>query len=385
MILYGQKVTTLIDSELGSGIHETGFSLMRSLFHYTVARWWQWNSANFAKCLQDSIVKIYLDSNCTVLKLKSIYHMNTEKVKGSNTGRIISIVVGAALLGAVIFLGVMYYQEKSKNDEIEADKTSLTSEIESLEEEIEDFQLDMENQDLAIEDKERILAEKENAIEKQQKRINELLRQNKISKERAEMLVGKVEQLEYYVRRYQDEIEDLKEQVAVLTDERNDLSVKVNNMSGAVSELTRENEKKDFVIEVAKILNATNFSSYYIRSSGKRVPENPIRRGRMQHFEICLDIFKNPASEMGQKEIYMQIKNPNGEVVKHNAWGSGYVNIDGRDEAYTGKKSIEYDRTTQKVCMDFEQPENYEFEKGDYSVRIYCEGYDIGNSSFSVK
>ncbi len=311
--------------------------------------------------------------------------MSTEKVKGSNTGRIISIVIGAALLGAVIFLGVMYYQEKNKNDEIEADKTTLTAEIEDLERDIEDFQLDLEDQDLAIEDKERILAEKEDAIEKQQNRINELLRQNKISKERAEMLVGKVEQLEYYVRRYQDEIEDLKEQVAVLIDERDDLSAKVNNMSNTVSELTRESEKKDFVIEVAKVLNATNFSSYYVRSSGKRVPENPIRKGRMQHFEICLDIFKNSAAEMGQKDIYLQIKNPLGEVVKHNEWGSGYVNIDGKDEAYTGKKTIEYDRTTQKLCMDFEQPKDYDYEKGDYSVKVFCDGYDIGNSGFTVK
>lgn len=311
--------------------------------------------------------------------------MSTEKVKGSNTGRIISIVVGAALLGAVIFLGVMYYQEKNKNDEIEADRTTLTAEIEDLERDIEDFQLDLEDQDLAIEDKERILAEKEEAIEKQQKRINELLRQNKISKERAEMLGGKVEQLEYYVRRYQDEIEDLKEQVAVLTDERDDLSEKVNNMSNTVNALTREGEKKDFVIEVAKVLNATNFSSYYIRSSGKRVPENPIRKGRMKHFEICLDIFKNSAAEMGKKDIYLQISNPNGEVIKHNAWGSGYVNIDGKDLAYTGKRTIDYDRTTQKVCMDFEQPSDYEFEKGDYTVRVYCDGYDIGNSAFTVK
>lgn len=311
--------------------------------------------------------------------------MSTEKVKGSNTGRIISIIVGAVLVGAVVFLGIKYSQERNKNDEIEIDKTTLTAEIEDLEKDIEDFQLDLENQDLAIEDKERILAEKEEAIEKQQKRINELLRQNKISKERAEMLGGKVDQLEYYVRRYQDEIEDLKEQVAVLTDERDDLSEKVNNMTSAVNSLTRDVEEKEFVIEVAKVLNATNFSSYYIRSSGKRVPENPIRKGRMKHFEICLDIFKNSAAEMGKKDIYLQIKDPNGAVVKHNAWSSGYVNIDGKDEAYTGKKTIEYDRTTQKLCMDFEQPNDFEYSKGGYSVRVYCDGYDIGNSAFEVK
>ena len=280
---------------------------------------------------------------------------------------------------------ILYSQEKNKNVEFAANNSELTAEIEDLEKDIEDFQLDLEDQDLTIEEKERKLAEKEEAIEKQQKRINELVRQNKISKERAELYAGKVEQLEFYVKRYQDEIEDLKEQVAMLEDENVELKGQVNNMKSTVSDLTREVEDKEFVIEVAKVLNATNFSSYYIRSSGKRVPQNPIRRGRMSHFEICLDIFKNSAAEMGTKDIFLQITNPNGEVVKHNEWGSGYVTIDGQDQAYTGKKTIEYDRTTQKLCFDFEQPKDYEFPKGDYSVRVYSEGYDIGNSAFTVK
>lgn len=311
--------------------------------------------------------------------------MSSEKPKGGNTGRIITIIVAAVLLGAVIWLGFLYSQEKDKNLEIEIDKTSLTAEIEDLEKDIEDFQLDLEDQDLSLEEKERLLTEKETLVEQKQKRIQELVRQNKISQERAEMLTGKVDQLNYYIRRYQDQIEDLKEQVAVLTDENTDLKGQVNNMSGDLAELKRDVESKEFVIGVAKVLNATSFSSYYIRSSGKRVPENPIRKGRMKHFELCFDIFKNPAAEMGTKEIFLQILDPTGAVVKHNTWQSGYVTIDTKDEAYTGKKSIEYDRTSQKVCMDFQQPDGLDYPKGGYTVKIYCEGFEIGNSSFEVK
>lgn len=313
--------------------------------------------------------------------------MSSEKPKGSNTGRIVTIIIIAALVGAVGFFAYSWYTEKTKNEEVEVTNDNLTAEIEDLEKDIEDYQLDLENNDLELEEKERLLTEKELKLDEKQKEIDRLLRDNKISRAQADRLSAKVEQMEYYIKRYQDEIEDLKEQVALLAEENDELKGQVSNMSSKVQNLTRQNEEKQFTIEVAKVLTAMNFSSYYVRSNGKKVMDNPIRKGRTDHIEICFDIVQNTAAEPGKKDIYLQITGPDGEVVKDNGVQSGYKDLDGsgKDSGYTSKKSIEYDRTTQKVCIDFKKPEDYDYEKGSYDVNVYSESFRIGGGSFEVK
>lgn len=313
--------------------------------------------------------------------------MSAEQPKGSNTGRIISIIIGAVLVGAVAFFAYSWMQEKNKNEESLVTNDNLTAEIEDLEKDIEDYQLDLENNDLELEEKERLLTEKELKLEEKQKELDRLVRENKLSRAQADRLTAKVEQLEYYIRRYQDDIADLKEQVAMLTDENDSLKGQVSNMSSKVRNLTRENEEKQFTIEVAKVLTAMNFSSYYIRSNGKKVADNPIRKGRMDHVEICFDVIQNTAAEMGKRDLYLQITGPNGQVVRDNGVQSGYNDLEGsgKDQAYTARKTIEYDRTTQKVCIDFTKPDDYEYEKGKHDVNVYSEGFRIGGGAFEVK
>lgn len=313
--------------------------------------------------------------------------MSAEKPKGSNTGRIVTIIIGAVLVGAVAFFAYSWYTEKTKNEEVEITNDNLTAEIEDLEQDIEDYQLDLENNDLELEEKERLLTEKELKLDEKQKEIDRLVRENKLSRAQADRLKAKVEQLEYYIRRYQDEIDDLKEQVAELSEENDSLKGQVSNMSSKVRNLTRENEEKQFTIEVAKVLTAMNFSSYYIRSNGKKVLDNPIRKGRMDHVEICFDVVQNTAAESGTKDLYMEIIGPTGQVVRDNGVQSGYKELegDGNDKAYTAKKTIEYDRTTQKVCIDFKKPDDYDYEKGKHEVNIYSEGFRIGGGAFEVK
>ena len=74
--------------------------------------------------------------------------------------------------------------------------------------------------------------------------------------------------------------------------------------------------------------------------------------------------------------------------MRDNGIASGYADLDSStpgDEGYTLTKQSDYDGTTQKVCMDFEKPDEYDYEKGIYRVNVYSDGYDIGGGSFEVK
>jgi FtsZ-binding cell division protein ZapB len=312
--------------------------------------------------------------------------MSAEKPKGINTGRIITIVVVALLVGATGFFAYKFYEEKNKNEVQVESIDGLTAEINDLETNLEDYQDDLENKDLDLEEKERLLAEKEQLLVDKQKKIDQLLASNKITTSQASDLRGKVEQLEYYIKKYQTEITELRAELDATKEVNEQLTAEVGNIKGEVRDLRRAKETVDFKLETAAILNAHTFTYYRMKGSGKAIEESSFRRGQMDDFRSCFRLNQNLAAEIGSRDLYIQIKNPSGKVIKDEAGGqSGYFTYEDQDIAYTLKKVIEYDRTTQEVCFDFVKPESFDYEKGIHSVVIYCEGYDIGHGKFEVK
>lgn len=312
--------------------------------------------------------------------------MSAEKPKGINTGRIITIVLVALLVGASGFFAYKYYDEKNKNEVQSESMEGLTAEINDLEVNLEDYQEDLENQDLDLEEKERLLAEKEQLLVDKQKKIDQLVASNKISKNQAAQLRGKVEQLEYYIKKYQTEITELRAELDATKEVNEALTAEVGSIKGEVRDLRRAKETVDFKLETAAILNAHTFKYFRLKGSGKAIQETSFRRGQMDEFRSCFQLNQNLAAEVGSRDLYIQIKNPAGKVIKDEAGGkSGYFTYEDQDIAYTLKKTIEYNRTTKEICFDFVKPESYDYEKGNHSVVIYCEGYDIGKGQFAVK
>ena len=80
----------------------------------------------------------------------------------------------------------------------------------------------------------------------------------------------------------------------------------------------------------------------------------------------------------------VQVIGPDNKVIREES-KSGFFKANGEDLAYSSKSTINYDREAMKVCINFDKPASYDYTKGDYRVIVFCEGYDIGNSKFSVK
>ncbi len=310
--------------------------------------------------------------------------MSAEKPKGVNTGRIITIVVGVALVAALAFFMIQYFQLKKTTEDQGTDIEELTAEIDDAQHEIEDYKLDLENQDLALEDKERLLAEKEQLIEDKQKRIDDLLRSNKITQGEAEKLRGKVEQLEYYIKKYQTEIDDLKAEIAMKDTQIQSLSGKVDTISGELQVQKRIAEEKDTKLEIAKILSADNFTFFRTKGSGKEIQETAFRRAQLDDLKICFKVAQNLAAEIGQKTAYIQILDPNGKAIKDDK-KSGFFTGNQESMTYTTKTSFDFDHTAKKVCVTFVKPDNVEYESGVHRVVVYCDEVDIGVGTFTVK
>lgn len=304
-----------------------------------------------------------------------------------NTGRIISILLIVIMGGGLTFFAVKYFQERSRNEEKELNIENLTAEIEDLETDLEEYKTDLENKDLDIAEKERLLEEKEQLLQEKQRKIDQLVKQGKISASEAAGLKEKVTQLEFYIKRYQTEIDELKLQVATLTTANDSLQGEVSTLGQTVNKVTGERDSVATKLKAAEILSARPFKFYRKKSSGKEIEESEFRRGQMDDFKVCFDIAQNLAAQRGKRVVYLQIIGPDGQVVKDEVGGkSGSLRTyTGEDIAYSMATSFNYDGTAINVCVDFPTPADHEYAKGNHTVKVWCDGYDIGKSSFTVR
>jgi hypothetical protein len=122
-----------------------------------------------------------------------------------------------------------------------------------------------------------------------------------------------------------------------------------------------------------------------LKASGREVEDTEFRKGRIEVIRVCFKIMENLAANAEQKDIYLQILDPSKKVIKDTGKQSGFFNHMGDEKSYSMKKTINYERATQTVCMEFSQPDNFDYEKGTHTVIVYCEGFDIGKATFEVK
>jgi peptidoglycan hydrolase CwlO-like protein len=310
--------------------------------------------------------------------------MGTEKPSGIHTGRIASLVIIAILAALVI---VFYLQKRSLSHQLQERETEageMTAEIENLERDLDEYKTDLENKDLALEEKEQLLVEKEQQIAEKQKKIDQLLKSGRISQQEAERLRGKVEQLEYYVKKYQKEIDELKAELAAKDTLIATMGGKIDTITGRLSETKNMLDETSFRLETAKILNARPFYFYRTKVSGKESQETSFRKGQLDGMKICFDINQNLAADRGSKDIYVRVTGPDGKLIRDEA-RTGFFKANGDDLAYSSMTTIQYDREAMKVCVNLDKPAGYAYNEGDYQVMVYCEGYDIGRSKFEVR
>lgn len=310
--------------------------------------------------------------------------MSTEKVSTGNAGKVIVGVVIAALLSAVVYLFIQNRSLSSQAQSGEKEITELSTEITQLEEEIENYKVELEDKDLDLEAKEAELAEKEKELAEKTQRIKNLLAQNKISTEKASELQGKIERLEYYLGKQQEEIDRLKNQVAQLEGQNDTLKTTINALEGDKETLETEKRRLGLKVKAAAILKASEFQFWSVKENGKETQETDFRAGRLDQLRITFKTLENVAAEKDNKTYYLQLLDPKGTPIK-DASGSGYFTYEGAETQFTAKDSWDFDGTTQGHSYLFKKPASYSFSKGTHAVKVYCEGYEIGKATFVVK
>lgn len=294
--------------------------------------------------------------------------INSPKKKFNNAWIYIPIVL--LLIGSNIFL---YYQKNNQESDHQDQIVTKDSTIVTLKSEYDASLVrldDLMGKNAALDS---MLVDKNSELSKIKARINELTNKSKMSAEELQEAKVLIASLRKKIDGYEQEIGVLKAKNASLT--------------GQVETLTSDNQTLTEQIDLGKILAASNIQMTPIdlRKNGNKEVETT-KAKRVDVLRVKFDIVKNLLDEGGNKEFFIVMRNPDGELLSNPSLGSGsFVNANGSNVNYSVSKTVNLEKGQElkDIVVDWNQATSY--EKGNYQVEIYHKGYQIGNGTVALR
>jgi predicted double-glycine peptidase len=288
----------------------------------------------------------------------------------SNTAlKILTGILAVALIALGIYT-VKFYNEEKENQEI------LTKEKAVIEDELND-----------------LIIKYDDAIAN-----NEVMDQNLVdARQRISVLLDSVKDSEanlVLISRYRREIGALRNEkdrlfkvVDSLSNQNRLLATTIDSTNTVLAQRTRfsdslqqTNQSLSTKVDRAAQLKVTALKGegVIVRNNGKLVTNNRTRR--IDQIRTCFTITANPLSDAGEKQMYVQVYNPENELVGDQM----VVNHDGGAMVYSGSSKVFYENEELDVCM-LSNTDRDKLMEGTYKVYVYAGPQLIGTSSFNLR
>ncbi|MFT6815313.1 MAG: myosin heavy subunit [Sphingobacteriales bacterium] len=296
--------------------------------------------------------------------------------KNQNTTIYILIALVIILITTNIFTFLKVGDTKKELEISEADKIELQTDLAEM-------QLDLDESLEQLNTKDSALMATNAELQSKVDQIKKMLATGKINRKKLDDYKDEIDQLKYYIKKYQGEIDVLKAENQQLTSENKDLKTVIKVEQQKTDNLLTENITLNNKVSVAQLLKTSKITSipYRTRSNGE---EKQVDRAKtVEGVNVCFNIADNPIAGTGGRAVYIQIFNPLGRLEAiTDQTGSKFIG-EGEEKVYTSKVSVDFQNKGKQYCGNFQKSSS--FEKGTYSVKLYCDQFLMGQSSFELK
>ena len=305
---------------------------------------------------------------------------------------ILLIILSLGLSGVLGFILV------NKNKQIEAckyDKTLLENDLLGMEDMLSGY-VDIEKGDMKQELRQMLRMyddallkndSNRDSIEMQKARINELLTELDTQKKRSAReiytLKKETETLRSIMKDYVRQIDSL---FTVNTGLRTELTESKTQLSTVTSERNQLVERTSDL--ETKVQTGARLSAYSINTVGLKYKsiggglKEHNRAGKIDKIRSCFTVSENSLAKAGVKYIYLQVISPDGKVLTSSI--TNVVSINGINTLYTERKEIDYQNQSIDVCIYYDVTQE-ELAKGNYIVKLFADGNEIGKDSFTLR
>ncbi len=288
----------------------------------------------------------------------------------SNTAlKILTGILAVALIALGIYT-VSFYNEEKENQQI------LQNEKAVIEDELND-----------------LIVKYDEAIA-----TNEVMDQDLIdARQRISVLLDSVKDSEanlVLISRYRREIGALRSEkdrlfrvVDSLSNQNRLLATTIDSTNTVLAARTRmsdslqqTNQSLSTKVDRAAQLKVTSLKGegVIVRNNGKLVTNNRTRR--IDQIRTCFTVTANPLSDAGEKQMYVQVYNPENELVGDEM----AVQHDGGVMVYSAASKVYYENEELDVCI-LSNTDRDKLMEGTYKVYVYAGQQLIGTSSFNLR
>jgi hypothetical protein len=227
------------------------------------------------------------------------------------------------------------------------------------------------------------LKEKNDSLQEYAERIDNLLRQGKLSKAQLAKAMEEIDQLRYYKRKYLNQIDSLSTRITFLNRENNELRGTVSKEKRKNENLSMENTRLNNKVAIGAKLNAKTIfvTGVKSRSNGKERETNRVTQ--LEKLKVTFMLDENYVNDPGNKNIYIKVIGPDGATLYNEAAGSGTFTFQGQESLYSVKQEIDFDQKAKEVSLYWTKGST--FGKGIYKLELYADGFQIGTSTFELK
>lgn len=166
-----------------------------------------------------------------------------------------------------------------------------------------------------------------------------------------------------------------------LQKENQDALYTIEKKSFTINDLTAKNNLLSKVIDNAAILKVSDVKakSYKLRGPKKRFTT---KARRANAIDVCVLLAENPLTENGQKDIFIQIVSPDGNIVSD----KGEVLFGEFSLIYSKKEVITYNNENLEICTAIIADEDDKpFQKGDYLINVFHKNMKLGSTTVNLK
>lgn len=230
-------------------------------------------------------------------------------------------------------------------------------------------------------------ASKSDSLQMQKDSIQSLLDQLKDTRNRSYAEINKLkkrnERLREIMNHYLVTIDSLNTLNINLTNRLDETSSKLEATTSERDKLKEINEQSAELLTKGAQLNAFNFVTEAQRY--KSIGSGTKQINKANKVEVITSTFtigENRIARTGNKMIYMQIIDPNGQVLFKRP--TDVVNVSGSEILYSGKREINYQGQLIDMTIVYNLEEQ-EIPSGNYTIKIFADGALIGKDAFTLK
>lgn len=284
---------------------------------------------------------------------------------------IVASAICLVLIGVLIYMNTQMRARQEENEQmievLKMDKAEMENEYEQFAMQYNEMMTQINNDSLI------------NQLSIEQERVQKLLeelRQTKADNAREIMRLKKeLATLRAILKDYVMQIDSLNRENMALKVDNDKLRNQNQQAKEHISDLSTKNEELVDKVAIASQLHATAISAVAHNKKGKDTDK--IKKAKK--FVISFNLARNVTTVTGMRSVYVRISTPTGSILT----SGGTFQYENRDLQYSIMKDVEYTGEELPVTVYWDIAES--LSAGEYRVDIFCDGQNIGTTTFSMR